>query len=232
MLLFLSGCISYTSITPLQSGRLQHALLDFDGGLGFAFVGHHRIPSGSIRSSPAVLEFSSISTCPRHSCSVMTLNTSQRKLCGCLDHKSKSCQGINVLWPCSSHPTNPPPPKENPCFFHSLPLPGFQQYAGNCMGRVIHQNSLSTISHPLPCLGRAFNFTMTLKRPDAHLSDITFSRVWWTRIWSLGKARNQLCMHLFGVSGICMKLSLQQFSTISTAWGRAWNARAKAMTNS
>jgi hypothetical protein len=111
MLLFLSGCISYTSITPLGSGRLQNALLDFDGGLAFVFVGHPRIPSGSICSSPAVLEFVSISTCPRRSCTVMTLNTSQRNPGVCLDPKSKSCQGINVLLPCSSHPTNQPPPK-------------------------------------------------------------------------------------------------------------------------
>jgi len=48
MLLFLPGCISYTSITLLGSGRLQNALLDFDGGLAFVFVGHPRIPSGSI----------------------------------------------------------------------------------------------------------------------------------------------------------------------------------------
>jgi hypothetical protein len=82
------------------------------------FVDHPRIPGGSIRSSAAVPDFISISTCPRHSCTVMTLNTSQRKLSGCLDPKSKSCQGINVLLPCSSHPTNPPPSKENPCFFH------------------------------------------------------------------------------------------------------------------
>ncbi len=156
MLLFLSGCISYTSITPLGSGRPLNALLDFDGGLAFVFVGHPRIPSGSICSSPAVPEFVSISTCPRCSCTVMTLNTSHRKLCGCLDPKSKSCQAINVLLPCSSHPTNPPPPKENPCFFHWLPLHGFQQYPGDCSGRVIHQNSLSTISHALPCLGCAF----------------------------------------------------------------------------
>jgi hypothetical protein len=156
MLLFLSGCISYASIRPLGSGRLQNALLDFDGALAFVFVGHPRMPSGSIHSSPAVPQFISISTCPRRSCTVMTLYTSQRKLCGCLDPKSKSCQGINVLLPCSSHPTNPPPPKENPCFFHSLPLPGFQQYPGNCIGRVIHQNSVSTISHALPCLGWAF----------------------------------------------------------------------------
>jgi hypothetical protein len=54
---------------------------------------------------------------------------------------------------------------------------------------------------------------MTLKPADAHLSDITFSRVWSKRIWSPGKARNQLCMHLFVVSGICMKLSLQQTLT-------------------
>jgi len=57
MLLFLSGCISHTSITPLGSGRLQNALLDFDGGLAFVFVGHPRTPSGSIRSSPAVPQF-------------------------------------------------------------------------------------------------------------------------------------------------------------------------------
>jgi len=156
MLLFLSGCISYTTITPLGSGRLQNALLDFDGGLAFVFVGHRRIQNASIRSSPAVPQFISISTCPRRSCTVMTLNTSQRKLCGCLDPKSKSCQVINVLLPCSSHPTNPRPPKENPCFFHELPLPGFEQYPGNCIGRVIHQNSPSTISHALPCLGWAF----------------------------------------------------------------------------
>ncbi len=117
MLLFLSGCISYTSITPLGSGRLWNALLDFDGGLAFVLVGNPRIPSGSIRSSPAVPQFISISTCPRRSCTVMTLNTSQRKLCGCLDPKSKSCQGINVLLPCSSHPTNPSPPKRKSLFF-------------------------------------------------------------------------------------------------------------------
>jgi hypothetical protein len=116
MLLFLSGCISYTSIAPLGSGRLQNDLLDFDGGLAFVFVGHPRIPSGSIRSSPAVPQFISICTCPRRSCTVKILNTPQRKLCGCLDPKFKSCQGINVLLPCSSHPTNPPPPKENPVF--------------------------------------------------------------------------------------------------------------------
>jgi len=156
MLLFLSGCISYTTITPLGSGRLQNALLDFDGGLAFVLVGHPRIPSRSIRSSPAVPQFISISTCPRRSCTVMTSNTSQRKLYGCLHPKSNSCQGINVLLPCSSHPTNPPPPKENPCFFHKLPLPGFQQYPGNCIGRVIHQNCLSTTSHALPFLGCAF----------------------------------------------------------------------------
>jgi hypothetical protein len=156
MQLFLSGCISYTNITPLGSGRLENALLDFDGGLAFVFVRHHRIPSCSIRSSPAVPQFIRISTCPRRSCTVMKLNKSQRKLCGCLDRKSKSCEGINVLLPCSSHPTNPPPPKKNPCFFHELPLPGFQQYPGNCIGRVIHQNSLSTTSHALPCLGWAF----------------------------------------------------------------------------
>jgi hypothetical protein len=120
------------------------------------FVDQPRIPSGSIRSSPAVPDFISISTCPRRFCTVMTLNKTQRKLCVCLDPKSKSCQGINVLLPCSSYPTNPPPPKENPCFSHELPLPGFQQYPGNCIGRVTHQNRLSTISHALPCLGRDF----------------------------------------------------------------------------
>ncbi len=156
MLLFLPGCISYTSITPLGSGRLENALLDFDGGLAFVFVGQPRIPSGSFRSSSAVPEFISISTCPRRSCTVMTLNTCQRKLCGCLDPESKSCQGIHVLLPCSSHPTKPPPPKKNPCFFHELSLPGFEQYPGNCIGRVIHQNNRSTISHALPCLGWAF----------------------------------------------------------------------------
>jgi hypothetical protein len=156
MLLFLSGCISYTSITPLGSGRPPDALLDFDRGLAFVFVSHPRIPSGSIRSSPAVPQLISISTCPRRSCTVMTLNTCQRKLCGCLHPISRSCQGINVLLPCSLHPTNPPPPTENPCFFDSLPLDGFQQYPGDCGGRVIHQNSLSTISHALPCLGCAF----------------------------------------------------------------------------
>jgi hypothetical protein len=120
------------------------------------FVGQPRIPSGSFRSSSAVPEFISISTCPRRSCTVMTLNTCQRKLCGCLDPESKSCQGIHVLLPCSSHPTKPPPPKKNPCFFHELSLPGFEQYPGNCIGRVIHQNNRSTISHALPCLGSAF----------------------------------------------------------------------------
>jgi len=120
MLLFLSGCISYTSITTLGSGRLQNALLDFSGGLAFVFVGHRRIPSGSICSSPAVLVFISISTCPRRSCTVLTLNTSQRNLGVCLDPKSKSCQGINVLLPCSSHATNKPPPKWKSLFF---PLP-------------------------------------------------------------------------------------------------------------
>lgn len=130
MQLFLSGCISYTSITPLGSGRFRNALLDFDGGLAFVFVGHPRIPSGSIRSSPAVPQFISISTCPGRSCTVMTLNTSQRKLCGCLDPKSKSCQGINVLLPCSSHPTNPPPPKENPCFSTNFVFLGFSTTLG------------------------------------------------------------------------------------------------------
>jgi hypothetical protein len=120
------------------------------------FVGHPRIPSGSIHSSPAVPQFISISTCPRRSCTVMSLNTSQRKLCGCLDPKSKSCQGIHVLLPCSSHATNPPPPKENPCFFHELPLSWVSAVPWNCIGRVIHQSSLSTISHALPCLGCAF----------------------------------------------------------------------------
>ncbi len=62
-----------------------------------------------------------------------------------------------------------------------------------------------------------FKFTVTLKRPESHLSDITFSRVRSTTIWSPGKERNQLFMHLFVVSGICMKLSLQQFSNVSTA---------------
>jgi hypothetical protein len=134
MLLFLSGCISYTSITPLGSGSLQNALLDFDGGLAFVFVRHPRIPSGSIRSSPAVPEFISISTPPRRSCTFMTLNTFQRKLCGCLDPKSKSCQGIHVLLPCSSHPTNPPPPKENPCFSTNFLFLGFSSTLGTVLG--------------------------------------------------------------------------------------------------
>jgi hypothetical protein len=134
MLLFLSGCISYTSITPLGSGRLHNALLDFDGALAFVFVRHPRIPSRSIRFSPAVPEFISISTCPTRSCTGMTLYTSQRKLCGCLDPMSKSCQGINVLIPCSSHPTNPPPPKENPCFSTNFLFLGFSSTLGIVLG--------------------------------------------------------------------------------------------------
>jgi hypothetical protein len=134
MLLFLSGCISYTSITPLGSGRLQNALLDFDAGLAFVFVRHPRIRSGSIRSSPAVPQFISISTCPRRSCTVMTLNTSQRKLCGCVHPKSKSCQGINVLKPCSSHPTNPPPQKKIPVFSTSFLFLGFSSTRGILLG--------------------------------------------------------------------------------------------------
>jgi hypothetical protein len=146
MLLFLSGCISYTSITPLGSGRLQNALLDFDGGLAFVFVGHPRIPSGSICCSPAVLEFISISSCPRCSCTVMTLNTCQRNLGVCLDPNSISCQGINVLLPCPSHPTKQPRPKWKSLFFctshsHFLFL-GFS----NTMGIVLRGWFTKTVS--------------------------------------------------------------------------------------
>jgi hypothetical protein len=77
-------------------------------------------------------------------------------------------------------------------------------------------DSLKQSLNYFTCAAMLFNFTVTLKQPDAHLSDITFSRVWSTRIWSAGKPRNQLCMHLFAVSGICMKLSLQLFSNVST----------------
>jgi len=132
MLLFLSGCISYTSITPLGSGRLQNALLDFDGGLAFVFVGHPRMPRRSIRSSPAVPQFISISTCPRRSCTVMTLNTSQRKLCRCLHPKPKSCQGIN--YPAHPTPLTHHPQKKIPDFSTNFVFLGLTSTLGIVLG--------------------------------------------------------------------------------------------------
>jgi hypothetical protein len=94
--------------------------------------------------------------------------------------------------PLTNHPPN------DPCFFHfafALPLPGFQQYHGNCIARAIHHNSLSTISHALPYLGCAFQLDSNPQ--TARCSEIIFSRVWSTRMWSPGKARNQLYISLW-----------------------------------
>jgi hypothetical protein len=134
MLLFLSGCISYTSITPLGSGRLQNAILDFDGGLAFASVGNPRIPSGSIRSSPAVPQFISISTCPRRSCTVMTLNTS-RESCVVVWILSPSLVQVSMYYyPAHRTPLTHHPQKKIPVFSTNVVFLGFSSTLGIVWG--------------------------------------------------------------------------------------------------
>jgi hypothetical protein len=217
MPLFLSGYISYTSITPLGFGRLQNALLDFDRGSAFVFVGHPRIPSGSIRPSPAVPEFISIPTCPRRSCTGMTV-IHVRKSCVFVWILSPSLVKVSMYYyPAHPTPLTHHPQNKIPVFSTNILFLGFSSTLGIVLGGRFTKTVSQLFDMHCHAYAVLFNFTLTLKQPDAHLSDITFSRVRSTRIWSRGNERNELCMHLFVVSGICMKLSLQQFSNVSTA---------------
>jgi hypothetical protein len=105
-------------------------------------------------------------------------------------------------YPARPTPLTHHPEKKIPVFSTNFLFLGFSSTLGIVLGGSFTKTVSQLFDMHCHAYAVLFNFTLTLKPPDAHLSDITFSRVWSTRIWSAAKPRNQLCMHLFGVSGI------------------------------